>query len=166
MKKTLLTLTLSALSVGAFANVNDLSPDSTWEEINNTRNIELKNYGIKVGGLNTSVFFVEEENGMLYTKKPTKDGYYKLVQSNRDNDRREWVETGESIKSGDVTIQIPQYDRKRINKDRDQLIFTGFKEYEQPLTRKIQVYEVVRNSNDNERKRFLFEKEYTVEKRM
>lgn len=166
MKRTVLALALSTLSLTAFANVNNLSPESSWDEINKTRNIELRNYGIKVGNLNTSVFFVEEKDGVLFTKKPTRDGYYEFVNSNRGNDRQKWVQTGESIKSGNVIIQVPQYETKRLSQDRDERILTGYKEYEQPLTRKIQVYEVLHSSKDNERKRFLFEKEYTIDKKM
>lgn len=167
IKKITTTTILSLLTFSAFANVNDLSENSSWEEIMNTRNIELKGDGIKVGGTNTSVFFVEEENGMLYTLKPTKDGYYKRVNSSRDNDRKEWVQTGESIKSGNVTIQVPVYERKRINRDRDETKLVGYKDYTQPLTREIEVYEVVsRGGNKDDKQRLLFKKEFTVPSKM
>lgn len=163
IKQTIATIGLTLLTFSAFAgNARDLSVDSSWEEIMATRNIDVTGAGIKVGNTNTTVFFVEEADGKLYTKKPTKDGFYKTVRQGKDNDRKEWVEQGESIKSGDVTIQVAQYERKRVNRDRDQQIFTGYKDYTQPLTRELSVYEVKRNSNDNEKRRLLFKKEYTV----
>lgn len=168
MIKTITTTALLSLfTFSAFANVNKLSENSSWEEIMNTRNIELKGDGIRVGGLNTSVFFVEEENGVLYTLKPTRDGYYKRVSSNRDNDRTEWVQTGESIKSGNVTIQVPVYETKRANRDRDTRELVGYRDYTQPLTREIEVYEVVsRGSDRNDKERLLFKKEFTIPSKM
>ena len=164
IKKLITTTIFATITFSAMAkNVNDLSPDSSWDDILNTRNIEIKGDGIKVGGTNTSVFFVEEKEGMLYTLKPTKDGFYKQVNSGSKNDRHVWVNEGESIKSGSVTVSIPQYEKKRINRDRDQMIFTGYKDYTQKLTRTIDVYEVVhRGGNKNNKERFLFRKEFSV----
>tara|TARA_Y100001960_G_scaffold194919_1_gene204092 strand:- start:52511 stop:53020 length:510 start_codon:yes stop_codon:yes gene_type:complete len=168
IKKLITIAILSTMTFSAMAsNVNDLSSESSWEDILNTRNVELKGDAIRVGGINTSVFFVEEKDGVLYTLKPTKDGFYKRVHSGRENDRQVWVDEGESIKSGNVTISVPQYERKRINSDRDQMIFTGYKDYTQELTRTIEVYEVVRRGGDkNDKERFLFKKEFTVPKKM
>jgi hypothetical protein len=168
IKKLISTAILSTITFSTMAsNVNNLSPESSWEDIMSTRNIELKGDGIRVGNTNTSVFFVEEKNGILYTLKPTKDGFYKRVHSGGENDRQVWVEQGESIKSGDVTISSPQYDRKRINNDRDEMIFTGYKDYTQELTRTISVYEVIhRGSDKNDKERFLFKKEFTIPKKM
>lgn len=168
IKKLITTAILSTITFSAMAsNVNDLSPESSWEDILNTRNVELKGDGIRVGGTNTSVFFVEEKDGVLYTLKPTKDGFYKRVHSGGENDRQVWVDQGESIKSGNVTISVPQYDRKRINSDRDQMILTGYKDYTQELTRTISVYEVVRRGSDkDDKERLLFKKEFTVPTKM
>lgn len=159
-------LSLTALSISVSASVNQLSEDSSWEEIRKNHNIEIKGDGIKVGSTNTSVFFVEEKDGKLYTLKPTKDGYYKR-QRRGGEDHQVWVDKGESIKSGDVTVNVPQYEKKRINKDRDQFTFVGYKKYEQPLTRELDVYEIVRGTgNSNDRERFLFKKEFVVPTKM
>lgn len=167
IKKITTTTILSLLTFSAFADVNELSEESSWEEIMNTRNIELKGDGIKVGETNTTIFFVEEENGMLYTLKPTKDGYYKRMNSRKENDRTEWVETGESIKSGNVTIQVPIYERERISRDRDEIKLVGYKDYTQPLTREIEVYEVVsRDGDKDDKERLLFKKKFTVPAKM
>lgn len=165
MKKTLATLLLSGLSMSAMANVNNLNESSSWTEIMSTPNIEVKGDGIKVGSTNTTVFFVEEQNGMLYTKKATKDGYYKPVRSGGDNDRHVWVETGKSIKSGPVTISLPKYEMVRINKDRDETRLLGYEDYTQPLTRTIEVYEVKKGKN-SDTERLLFKKDFTVPSRM
>tara|TARA_Y100000588_G_scaffold112523_1_gene123351 strand:+ start:1385 stop:1894 length:510 start_codon:yes stop_codon:yes gene_type:complete len=168
IKKLILTAILSTITFSSIANnIKDLSTESSWEDILKTKNIELKGDGIKVGSINTSVFFVEEKDGILYTLKPTKDGFYKRVNYGGDDDRQIWVSQGESIKSGNVTISIPQYDRKRVNSEHDQMIFTGYKDYTQELTRTIEVYEVVRRGGDkNDKERFLFKKEFTVPKKM
>jgi len=168
IKKLITIAILSTMTFSVMAsNVNDLSSESSWEDILNTRNVELKGDAIRVGGTNTSVFFVEEKDGVLYTLKPTKDGFYKRVHSGGENERQVWVDEGESIKSGNVTVSIPQYDRKRVNSEHDQMIFTGYKDYTQELTRIIEVYEVVRRGGDkNDKERFLFKKEFTVPKKM
>ncbi len=163
IKQTFTTITLLCLSLSASAgNIKDLNETSSWEEIMNTKNIEITGDGIKVGNTNTTVFFVEESNGKLYTKKTTKNGFYKTIRSGKDNETREWIDQGESIKTGNITIDIAQYERKRSNRDRDQQIFVGYKSYTQPLTRELNVYEVKQNSKNNDKKRLLFKKEYTV----
>lgn len=164
IKKLTATTILSLLTFSAFAgNVNDLSKDSSWEDIMSHNNIQVRGDGIRVGSTNTSVFFVEEKDGVLYTLKPTRDGYYKNVRSGGDNDRTVWVQTGESVKSGDVTISVPVYETKRINSEKDEQIVVGRKDYIQPLTRSIEVYEVKHSGNDKGAKeRLLFTKEFTV----
>lgn len=169
--KTLTALTIGILSITttAYASMNEvkkLSEESSWENILATQNIEVKGTWMRVGNTNTSIFFVEEENGILFTKKPTKDGYWKNTQNGGDNDRTIFVETGESIKSGAVTIPIAQYERKRINSDKDHQIKVGYKDYEQPLTRKLDVYAVKEvGRDDNRQERYLFSKYYTVPKK-
>lgn len=168
--KILLGLILSIMiSTTAFAytNTNKLSAESSWEDILSNPNVEVKGTWIRVGNINTSVFFVEEEGGILYTKKPTRDGYWKEVNSGSDNDRREFIQTGESIKSGSVVTPIAQFETIRINRDRDKQIKVGYKDYDQPLTRKLKVYEIKEvGRDDNRQERFLFEKEFTVPTRI
>lgn len=166
--KQLSIIAISLISASVFAhtpriNVNDLSPNSSWEDIQSAYNSEIKGTWVKVGNLNSSVFFVEEKNDKLFTKKPTKDGYWKNTRKGGDNDRTEFVETGESIKSGPVTIPIAQYEYKRINSESGEQIKTGYKDYTQPLTRMLDVYAVnFTGNNDNRKERYLFSKEYTI----
>lgn len=164
LKKTLLLTTL-LFTVNSFAsNLNKLTPDSSWEEINAASNIELKNTSIKVGNTRTSIFSVEYKDDMLYTLKPTRDGYYKRNdRGNHDNGSNKFIKTGESIKSGSITIQVPIYERKRINRDRDMQTLVGYEDYTQPLSRKIKVYKRERvGSNGKDRLVYLFEKEFSV----
>ncbi len=167
-KLTLLSVALLSFTASSFgaANVNQLSEESSWDDILATSNIEVKGTWMRVGTTNTSVFFVEESNGTLFTKKETRDGYWEHVQTGGDNDRTHFVETGESIKSGPVTIPLAQYERKRINSDKDDHIKVGYKDHEQPLTRKLDVYAVKETGRDDNRySRYLFSKEYTVSKK-
>ena len=168
LKNTLLFITL-LFTVNSFAsNINKLTSDSSWNDINAANNIELKNTSIKVGNTRTSVFSVEYKDDMLYTLKPTIDGYYKRNdRGNHDNGSNKFIKTGESIKSGSITIQVPIYERKRINRDRDMQTLVGYKDYTQPLSRKIKVYKRERNgSNGNDRLVYLFEKDFSIPKKM
>lgn len=132
-----------------------LTPNSTWEEIRKDPDITIKNTWVRVGSINTNVFFVEQDGDMLYTKKPTSDGYY---DKKGNSDNFEFVKTGESIKSGSVTISLPKY--KTVDDDQ---IFLGREDYTQPLTRNLKVYRVFRQGNENESEVFLFEKEYSID---
>lgn len=166
LKQTLIATTMIA-STMSFAGTHKLTADSSWDEILNHTNIDVRGDGIRVGNTNTTVFFVEQEGHLLHTKKPTTDGFYKDIRGgNRDSSGREFVKTGESIKTGEIIIHTPVYEFKRINRDRESRELVGYKHYVQPTTRMIDVYEVKEvGSNDNRSERFLFSKEYVIPKK-
>ena len=170
IKKIIAATGIAIFSLSAIAGTNyNLTAESSWDDILKSKNIEVTGKGIIVGATNTNVFFTEVKGDTLYTKKPTKDGYYKKVNSANDGFKRVWVETGESIKSGPVANRTAVYKEVKNGKNDLSLIelktvdnFLGYEYKPQKLTRILKVYEVKENSNGNKNKRFLFKKEYTV----
>lgn len=117
--------------------------------------------------INTSVFSVEEKEVFLYTIKETEDGHYEYRKSSRKNKDRDYVVTGESIKKGSVVISTPVYEYKNMNKDNAEPKLVGCEDYTQKLTRILKVYQVeMKGSGKNLKETFLFEKEFTIPKKI
>lgn len=139
MKKTLLTILLLPF----FANAsNNLNANSSWEEIQSSPMIVLKNDKVKLSQSTASIFDVEYEAGRIYTKEATSDGYYEYTYGAGSHSvPSKYIETGKTIKSGD---------------------------FDAPLTRTISVfkYEGFGGSNAGVREVFLFNKEYTIQEKM
>lgn len=161
----ILTTMLLFVSSFSFANVNNLTPESSWDEIRRTANVEIDGDTIRVGDILTTVFDVELKDGKLYTKQPTQNGYYDLRYGVGSNQGVKYVETDKTIKSGDVVIKKPiyEYAAKVGSNQGVESKLIGYKSYEQPLTRTLKVYKSREIGQQNNYTRtFLFEKEYQV----
>lgn len=173
MIKNILAITLLSVSATSMATeARKLTVDSSWDEILNSPNAEVVGGAVKLDKGFSNVFSVVHKDGVFYTKQPTQNGYYNLTTATSEQGAK-YIETDKTVKTGLVTIQEPVYEYDYSYQGTNQGItgeLVGYEEYQQPLTRTLKVYQArglgQTSSKGNPDRRFLFEKEYTIQEKM